>query len=394
MGTTYNQFNFIYSRVRVPPLGPPDCPQNLAVVSTHFPLFLCPSEGRKRFGTPMNSYRYNTGVTFCVSVAWFDSSAELEPWSSNCRREIYGGAGGLFGDQPTGPRNVSDGLSNTAAFSERVLGDLDGGLIREGDFRRTVPQTPDQTTATILSSCTLNLPLTDSHTSDMGLGPGAWTYGHAYRAIYNHLFTPNSPIRDCSTNVSAVDGNNEGAIVTARSHHPSGVNVLMADGGVRSVSNNINLTVWRALGTREAKRSVISSALSTLRLRVATVARPWDIDCFLRSAHALASVATTLTLGRASRTVKASRASSWGIAMHRILAAACLVGTSIGCGSAPEDPRSLHGSFVQIEGTVQDMHTNVFGGHYSGDLGDDRLGFAMVEFQVRSRPPLRPTPKN
>jgi prepilin-type N-terminal cleavage/methylation domain-containing protein len=251
LGTTYNQFNFIYSRVRVPPLGPPDCPQNLAVVSTHFPLFLCPSEGRKRSGTPMNSYRYNTGVTFCPSVAWFDSSADLEPWSTNCRREIYGGAGGLFGDQPTGPRNVSDGLSNTAAFSERVLGDLDGGLIREGDFRRTVPQTPDQTTATILASCTLNLPLTDSHTSDMGLGPGAWTYGHAYRTVYNHLFTPNSPIRDCSTNVSAVDGNNEGAIVTARSHHPSGVNVLIADGGVRSVSNNINLTVWRALGTRD-----------------------------------------------------------------------------------------------------------------------------------------------
>src|SRR5258705_10109335 len=38
MGTSYNQFNFVYSRVRVPPLGPPDCPQNLAVVSTHFPL--------------------------------------------------------------------------------------------------------------------------------------------------------------------------------------------------------------------------------------------------------------------------------------------------------------------------------------------------------------------
>jgi hypothetical protein len=67
--------------------------------------------------------------------------------------------------------------------------------------------------------------------------------------------------------------------------------------------------------------------------------------------------------------------------MHRILAAACLLATSIGCGSAPEDPRTLNGSFAQIEGTVQDMHTNVFGNHYSGDLGDDRLGLAMVEFQ-------------
>lgn len=67
--------------------------------------------------------------------------------------------------------------------------------------------------------------------------------------------------------------------------------------------------------------------------------------------------------------------------MDRFLAGACFVGTILGCGSAPEHPRSLEGSFVQIEGAVQDMHTNVFGGYYSGDLGDDRLGFAMVEFQ-------------
>lgn len=251
LGTSYSRFDFPNSRVRVPPLGPPFCPQNLEIVSTHFPLFACPSEGRRPRGTPTNNYRYNTGVTFCPAVPWFDSSADLEPWSTNCKNELYGGAGGLFGDQVLSGKNVTDGLSNTAAFSERVLGDLDGGIIREGDFRRTVPQTPDQTTASILASCTANLPLTDSHTSDMGIGPGAWTYGHAYRTVYNHLLTPNSPIRDCSTNVSAVDGNNEGAIVTARSYHPGGVNVLMADGAIRGVSNNVNLTVWRAAGTRD-----------------------------------------------------------------------------------------------------------------------------------------------
>jgi prepilin-type processing-associated H-X9-DG protein len=241
--------------VRVPPLGPPDCPQNLAVVSTHFKLFVCPSEVRRPNGAVACNYRYNTGVTFCPAVPWFDSSAEQEPWSTNCRNEINGGAGGLFSDQALGARNVTDGLSNTAAFSERIVGDLDGGKLGYGDFRRTVPQTPTETTASILSWCTNNPP-TEAHVSDISLGPGAWTYGHHNKTLYNHLLTPNSKIYDCSTNVSAVDGNNEGAIATARSYHPSGVNVLMADGAVRGVSDNINLTVWRAVGTRDGGEAV------------------------------------------------------------------------------------------------------------------------------------------
>jgi prepilin-type processing-associated H-X9-DG protein len=189
-------------------------------------------------------------------VPWFDDSTNQNPWSTNCGNEINGTAGGMFSDRAMTAASALDGLSNTAAFSERVLGDLDGALIREGDFRRTVPQNPSQTTATILASCTLNLPLTANHTSDMSIGPGAWTYGHHNKTLYNHLFTPNSPIRDCSTNVSAVDGNNEGAIATARSYHPGIVNVLMGDGSVRTVSNTINLAVWRAAGTRAGSEAL------------------------------------------------------------------------------------------------------------------------------------------
>jgi len=71
--------------------------------------------------------------------------------------------------------------------------------------------------------------------------------------------------------------------------------------------------------------------------------------------------------------------------MRRPLALACLgfgcFAIVAGCGSAPEHPQSQNGSFVIIEGTVEDMHTSIFGGNYSGDLGDDRLGWATVEFQ-------------
>lgn len=250
MSAAFSQFDFANSRWREPPLGPPNCPQNRLVVNYRFPIFICPSEGRDPgAGIPANSYRYNFGVTYCVSTAWFDSNANQEPWTTNCGREVNGAAAGFFGEGPRSVRDVTDGLSNTAAFSERVLGDNDSSVIRAGDFRRTVPQDPTQTTATILASCTSTVP-TGNHTSDMGIGPGSWTYGHQYRTIYNHLFTPNAKIFDCSTSVSAVDGNNEGAIITARSYHTGLVNMLLGDGAVRSVSDGIDLTIWRSLGTR------------------------------------------------------------------------------------------------------------------------------------------------
>jgi prepilin-type processing-associated H-X9-DG protein len=37
---------------------------------------------------------------------------------------------------------------------------------------------------------------------------------------------------------------------TARSYHPGGVHGCMGDGSVRFFSENIDLLVWQALGTR------------------------------------------------------------------------------------------------------------------------------------------------
>ena len=39
-------------------------------------------------------------------------------------------------------------------------------------------------------------------------------------------------------------------VVTSRSYHPHGVNVLMMDGAAKFVSENITKEIWRAAGTR------------------------------------------------------------------------------------------------------------------------------------------------
>ena len=65
---------------------------------------------------------------------------------------------------------------------------------------------------------------------------------------YAHELPPNSEIPDCGLGPCCSDGGL--VIVTARSLHPGSVHVAMADGSVRSVSNQIDSLVWRAAGTR------------------------------------------------------------------------------------------------------------------------------------------------
>ena len=90
--------------------------------------------------------------------------------------------------------------------------------------------------------------------------------------LYQHNFTPNSLVLDqvrttwCVTTPEApclgtfTAWNNRDYIVTARSNHPGGVNLLLADGSVRFVADSIHLDIWQALSTPEA---VAGEALAT-----------------------------------------------------------------------------------------------------------------------------------
>ena len=64
---------------------------------------------------------------------------------------------------------------------------------------------------------------------------------------YNHTKAPNSPYQDCGTYADGTAKNNFSRVhVGARSYHPGGVNVSMADGSVRFVKNTVNLLSWYA----------------------------------------------------------------------------------------------------------------------------------------------------
>jgi len=251
--TLFNSFNFENSRFRIPPSGPPNCPMNFTTVTQNSEVFLCPSEARRVIGVNTNNYRYNIGVSICQDTAWNDDGTNVQPWSANCKGELQR-LGGLFQAQgPLSIKDVADGTSNTAAFSERLLGDVDNNVLMAGDVRRDpagLDRNPNMTTATMEAVCKSVQGFT-RHDSFFGIdNTGTQVYGHLHHTIYNHIFTPNSKILDCNSRQSFIDSPNESAIVTARSYHPGGVNVLMADGSVRFVGDSVDEGVWRAVGSR------------------------------------------------------------------------------------------------------------------------------------------------
>ncbi len=90
-------------------------------------------------------------------------------------------------------------------------------------------------------------PLDTQHTWTDG-----WPIGALCCTQYNHVLPPNSSSRDCVISGDRVpDRPSESAIVSARSSHPGVVNVVFADGHGDSISQDVDLNVWRALGTRD-----------------------------------------------------------------------------------------------------------------------------------------------
>jgi prepilin-type processing-associated H-X9-DG protein len=81
----------------------------------------------------------------------------------------------------------------------------------------------------------------------------SWVNGEFRCTLYNHYYTPNSKIPDCL----GVTFDPDPARLytgygwrTARSRHPGGVQLGLADGSVRFISNTIDAPTWLGLSTR------------------------------------------------------------------------------------------------------------------------------------------------
>jgi hypothetical protein len=133
---------------------------------------------------------------------------------------------------------VTDGATNTVAFSEQLLGDGENSAPASGDFGKRVIELAmgTQTTPAVCSPA--------SAPAWSGQRGAKWINGHPADTMYNHWHGPNAALPDCH------NGFHNFAMTSARSSHQGGVHVVLVDGSCRFVSESIHLAAWHALGTR------------------------------------------------------------------------------------------------------------------------------------------------
>jgi prepilin-type N-terminal cleavage/methylation domain-containing protein/prepilin-type processing-associated H-X9-DG protein len=204
---------------------PPTSTTNTTASQTRVGLFVCPSDpaggqvpGQIDFGT---NYVANNG-------------------SGTIGFGLIGSGDGLFTQTPVRIADITDGLSNTSAFAESVLGN---GVVPTGaadaDWRFVVLEVSGGTDPTPA--------LCDAGTGVWSARRGAkWIDGHYGNSLYNHYYTPNPRGKwDCG------NGSHNKGLSTSRSFHTGGVNILLADGSVRFVTDAVDLlSTWRPISTR------------------------------------------------------------------------------------------------------------------------------------------------
>ena len=208
-----------------------------AVTKTRVATYLCPSEMKdeERPDGSLIHYPLNYGINLGT---WF-------VYDPN-RRE--GGDGLSYPNSRTRFASVTDGTSNTLAFAEVKAWNP---YLRDGG-NPSAPVAPIPNVPTVISSLGGDFKTNSGHTE--------WVDGRAHQIGFTGTFPPNTVVPLASGGKTYdIDFNSsrEGktanqltyAVVTSRSYHPGGTNVVLTDGSVRFVAETIELTTWRSLTT-------------------------------------------------------------------------------------------------------------------------------------------------
>ncbi|MEX0613270.1 MAG: DUF1559 domain-containing protein [Pirellulales bacterium] len=191
------------------------------IIGLELAVIRCPSDE----GLRVNPQYAPTNYVACVGTSGFTEKGI--PYIVPPPDGLY------YTDSRERIKNVTDGTSHTMAFSECRINNP--WIRRFG--------------STVVIDCALrnaNQQFSDNTPAGTRGRGESWFDGTSSQTwAYNTLQPPNDPLtpnHECEN--YSTHGN-----FAARSRHPSGVHVVFVDGSLRFVSDSINITFWRALGT-------------------------------------------------------------------------------------------------------------------------------------------------
>lgn len=169
------------------------------------------------------------------------------------------GSDGVFWmNSGTNSASIRDGLSTTLAASE--VKSFTPYFRNSNDPGATPPASPAALASLTAGVTASNFKL-GPNTND-NTGHTEWCDGRVHHEGFTTVFRPNTVVNYLHTDGRTYDvdynSRQEGssttartyAAITSRSHHSGSVTSLLLDGAARSISDSIDLGIWRSLGTR------------------------------------------------------------------------------------------------------------------------------------------------
>ncbi|QEH35957.1 putative major pilin subunit [Aquisphaera giovannonii] len=211
-------------------------PPNTTIFAAQVGVFLCPSDEPKvvQPGFAPSNYMACAGNGLPGGSGLYENP-------NGC----------FFYNSGVGVAGITDGLSQTVAIGESILGQAAGAFA----VAAGTPVNPRQFMAQQVAvdiNATPPADLTVAECASAAAGSsgyynaqrgGSWAQGDFRHALYTHYYPPNSKTYDC---LRGSDYGWKGP----RSYHPGGVNALFCDGSARFVKDSVSVPTWQGLGTR------------------------------------------------------------------------------------------------------------------------------------------------
>jgi len=235
---------------------------NTTVFNTNLAIFLCPSDGLA--ATPASWAISNNNYFGSIGTAtWPTAPAPTGVFSAS-------------GITSFSIATITDGTSNTIAYSEGLVGDqthftrFRDGIAWSGPYPYYQAGGDAFSNQSItlqgLQACAANW---NSRLAPANENKGwRWADGDQGQSLFNTIVPPNSPTypwagcrTDCCGGAGTTPnggGMDEAQFVNATSLHPGGCNVLFCDGSVKFIKSSVAMNTWWSLGTK-ANGEVISS---------------------------------------------------------------------------------------------------------------------------------------